>query len=302
MDLKLLKCFVTVADELHFGRAAQHLDMLPSALGRNIKLLEEELGLRLFNRTTRNVSLTRGGQTLLQESRDLLTHADKVFMDAKQSADIKERVFRIGAIDSAATGLIPQLVHDFRESCPEVELALVEDKTAKLLPKLLTGALDIAFVRPPQYPRHEIEFSFLLNEPAMVAIPKKHELCKLKTITVKDLVDVPLIVPSARSRPHSYNLTFRLFRESGLQPTIVQQAEEKQTIVTMVGAGIGAAIIPYWSTRMTMDGVVYRPMVDTKGKQICQLPLATAWVSGFNDKIRNNLVDVLLKNINKYTQ
>lgn len=302
MDLKLLKCFVTVADELHFGRAAQRLDILPSALGRNIRLLEEDLGLRLFNRTTRNVSLTRGGQTLLQESRELLAHADRVFMEAKQSADIKERVFRLGAIDSAATGLIPQLVHDFREACPEVELALVEDKTAKLLPKLLSGALDIAFVRPPQYPRPEIEFSFLLNEPAMVALPTKHPLCKLKKITISDLVEVPLIVPSARSRPHSYNLTFRLFREAGLQPTIVQQAEEKQTIVTMVGAGIGAAIIPYWSTRMTMDGVVYRPMVDIKGKQICQLPLATAWVSGFDDSIRDKLVEVLEKNIAVYTK
>ncbi len=301
MDLKLLKCFVTVADELHFGRAAQQLNIMPSALGRNIKILEEELGLRLLNRTTRNVSLTSGGQALLKESRALLAHADTVFIEAKKSADPKERVFRIGAIDSAATGLIPQLLHDFRESWSDIGVALIEDKTAKLLPKLLSGALDMAFIRPPQYPKSDIEFHFLLNEPAMVALPAGHSLCKRKEITINNLIDVPLIVPSARSRPHSHNLTFRLFQEIGLQPRVVQQAEEKQTIVTMVGAGIGVAIIPYWTTRMTMEGVVYRPIVGVNGDQICQLPLAVAWARGFDDQIRSNLMEVLQNNIETYS-
>jgi DNA-binding transcriptional LysR family regulator len=302
MDLKLLKCFAAVADELHFGRAAQKLDILPSALGRNIRLLEEELGLRLFARTTRNVSLTPSGQILLHESRQLLAQADTVVAKVRKAADSKDRVFRIGAIDSAATGLIPQLVHDYRESFPDVEIALVEDKTAKLLPKLLSGALDVAFVRPPLTPRPEIEFQFLLDEPTVVALSSKNALARKKKLTIKQLKDTPFIVPSPRSRPHSYNLTMRLFLEQDLQPEIVQHAEEKQTIVNMVGAGIGAALVPYWTTRITIEGVVYIPLVDDSGEQIKQLPLAAAWVKGTADDCRDDLVGLVNSKLDDYSR
>lgn len=144
-------------------------------------------------------------------------------------------MFRIGAIDSAATGLIPPLVHDLRGLLPSLELVLVEDKTAKLLPKLLSGALDIAFVRPPTAPRHGIELAFLLDEPTVVALPAGHALAAKSAVTIEELADMSLIVPSPRKRPHSYNLTMRLFLGACLEPRIVQQAEEKQTIVNLVG-------------------------------------------------------------------
>jgi DNA-binding transcriptional LysR family regulator len=300
LDLKLLKCFVAVANELHFGRAAQSLDILPSALGRNIRLLEEDLGLRLLNRTTRNVTLTKSGHLLLSKSRPLLEQADALCETIRSGVYGDERVFRIGAIDSAATGLLAELIHDFKELAPDIELVLVEDKTSKLLPKLLSGALDVAFVRPPPASKSGVEFDFLLNEPTVVALSKTHKLSRKKRLLISDLKDEPLIVPSPRNRPYSYNLSTQLFINQGLQPNVVQQVEEKQTTIRLVGAGIGIAIIPYWSSKIGGEGVVYRPLVDKNKHVICELPLAAAWVRGWDDPMRDTLLKVTKTNLSRY--
>ena len=301
MDLKLLRCFTVVADELHFGRAARRLNILPSSLSRNIGLLEKELGLKLLSRTTREVKLTRSGQLLLREARPLLAQVEEIESRVRDSASREERVFRIGAMDSAATGLIPQLVHDFRELEPDLELSLLEDKSAKLLPRLLSGALDIAIVRPPISPQPAIHFDHLLEEPTVVALPGGHPLTRHEHLRITDLEDVPLILPSPRTRPHSYNLTMQLFLGASLQPRIEQQAEEKQTIINMVGAEIGAAIVPYWYSRNAVQGVVYRPLVDDTGGSIRELPLAAAWVKGSHDHYRDELMKLLKSNLERYS-
>ncbi|MFM1815992.1 MAG: hypothetical protein RLZ98_2687 [Pseudomonadota bacterium] len=300
MDLKLLTCFTAVSDELHFGRAARKLDILPSALGRNIRLLEEELGVRLFQRSTRNVSLTASGHVLLREARVLLAQADSALSRVRAAAQSRERVFRLGAIDSAATGLVPPLVHDFREQSPDVELVLVEDKSARLLPKLLSGTLDLAIIRPPSTPRPAIETAFLLDEPTVVALPASHPLAARERLRIEDLADLPLIVPSPRDRPHSHNLTLRLFLQAGLTPRIVQQAGEKQTIVNLVSTGIGAALVPHWTSRIAVEGVVYRPLVDANGKIVRELPLAAAWVRGSKDNVRDELLHLLASRLDVY--
>ena len=153
MDLHHLRCFVAAAEELHFGRAAQRLDMLPSALGRFIRLLEDDLGTRLMTRTTRSVALTDDGAVLLKEARALLAQADALAGRFRTRGRKRAAVIRVGAIDSAAAGLLPRLLHDFRKRRPDVTVQLVEEKTVRLLPRLLSGRLDLAFVRPPDAAR-----------------------------------------------------------------------------------------------------------------------------------------------------
>lgn len=136
MDLHQLRCFVLAAEELHFGRAAQKLNMLPSAFGRFIRLLEEDIGTKLFVRTTRNVVLTNNGKQLLGDARKLLAHADAVQARFRGSIRVEAKRLRVGAIDSAAVGLLPMLLNDFRKARPEVEVQLLEDKTIRLLPRL----------------------------------------------------------------------------------------------------------------------------------------------------------------------
>lgn len=302
MDLKLLRCFAVVGDELHFGRAARRLNILPSSLSRNVGLLEKELGLRLLSRTTREVALTHSGHLLMREARSLLEHAEDVAGKVRNAAASGERVFRIGAMDSAALGLIPALVHDFREAAPSLELFLLEEKSARLLPKLVSGALDVAIVSQPMSPQPELELEFLLNQAIVVALPVNHELANYSEIAIRDLEDIPLILPSPRNRPHSHNLTMQLFLDASLQPRVAQQAEEKQTIINMVGAEIGAAIVPYWTTRIAAQGVVYRPLVDSSRQPIEELPLVAAWVKGTHDQYRDQLMELLRANLSRYSK
>src|SRR6478609_1953408 len=132
MDLNQLRCFVVAAEELHFGRAARRVEMLPSALGRYIRLLEDDLGTRLMMRTTRSVTLTDDGAVLLKEARNLLAQADGLAVKFRARGRRQAATIRVGAIDSAAAGLFPMLLQDFRGRRPDVTVVLTEDKTIRL--------------------------------------------------------------------------------------------------------------------------------------------------------------------------
>jgi DNA-binding transcriptional LysR family regulator len=299
MDLHQLRCFVAAAEELHFGRAAQRLDMLPSALGRFVRLLEEDLGTRLMTRTTRSVALTDDGAVLLKDARALLAQADALAAKFRMRGRKQAATVRVGAIDSAAAGLLPMLLHDFRELRPDVAVQLVEDKTIRLLPRLLSGRLDLAFVRPPESPDKRHEFMVLFHETAVVAVSDHHPFASKKRVTIADLADQPLIVPERRSRPHSHDLTMKLFAEAGLEARIVQIAEEKQTIVNLVAAQLGVAIVPKWTSRMAARGVRY---VRLAASDMNKLPLAAAWTRGARDPIRDDMLAMLRRHLSRYAR
>jgi DNA-binding transcriptional LysR family regulator len=303
MELHQLRCFVAAAEELHFGRAAQRLQMLPSALGRQIKLLEEDLGAPLFARTTRAVSLTEDGAALLRDARAILGRVAAVEDSFRQrSRSRSARRLRIGAIDSAAAGLLPRLLRDFRSRYPEVKVQLLEEKTIRLLPKIMSGALDLAFVRPPDRPDRRIDFQPLLRERAVVAFPQRHVLAKRKSVTLPEIADQPLIVPDRRSRPHSHDLTIKLFEEAGLVPHIAQIADEKQTIVNLVAARLGVAIVPRWTSRMAIAGVRFVPLNLPAHARAGTLPLAAAWLRSSRDPVRDSIVAVLQAKLSSYSK
>lgn len=299
MELRQLRCFIAVAEELHFGKAAQRLGLLPSALGRTIQLLEDDLGTQLLARTTRTVALTVAGTDLLDEARSLLAAADRIRMQYRDYARSRATSLRLGAIDSAAVGLVPLLLHDFRQMHAEISVQLVEDKTVRLLPRLLSGNLDLAFVRPPALADKNLDFMFLFHETAMVAVPEAHHLALFDTISIEDLADQPLIVPSRGARPHSHDLTMKLFAEAGLRARISQIAEEKQTIVNLVASSIGVAIVPRWTSRMNVSGVRYIPL-KVKSPVLRRLPLAVAWVRSTKDNARDALLSTLREHLASY--
>lgn len=302
MDLHHLRCFVAAADELHFGRAAQSLGLLPAALGRQIRLLEEDIGTPLFARTTRSVALTAEGAALLDEARRLIAQADALAARLRAQGRQKAATLRIGAIDSAAAGLIPPLLQDLRIAMPQVSIQLVEDKTIRLLPRLLSGRLDIAFVRPPERRDPAIAFQHLVFETAVVALPAAHPLAGRRALHLPDLAEVPLIVPERRSRPHSYDLTMRLFAEHGVSAQVGQVADEKQTIINLVAAGLGAAIVPRWTARLGSVGVAYRPLVLAEGASTSRLPLAAAYLRDVRDPLREAALALLLRQLDQYTE
>ncbi|WP_183665300.1 LysR family transcriptional regulator [Phyllobacterium trifolii] len=300
MELHQLRCFVAVAEELHFGRAAQKLNMLPASLGRHIRLLEDGLGTRLMVRTTRNVAMTDDGLILLDEAKQILEHVDAVINRFNSKRRDQNLTLRVGAIDSAAAGLLPLLLHDFRKDNPDVEVQLLEDKSLRLVPKLLSGRIDLAFIRHAERPDRKLNTMFLFHETAVVAMSTNHPLADNEDVSIDDLAGEPLIVPERRSRPHSHDLTIKLFTEAGLQARIVQLAGEKQTIVNLVAAEIGLAIVPRWTSRLAVTGVRYIPLRVSNEQVMNKLPLSVAWVKGVRDPVRDAMIAILQRHLKRY--
>jgi DNA-binding transcriptional LysR family regulator len=152
-------------------------------------------------------------------------------------------------------------------------------------------------VRPPENADKRLDFLFLLHETAVVAVSERHALADRPSLAIADLAGEPLIVPERRSRPHSHDLTMKLFAEAGLQAHVVQIADEKQTIVNLVAAEIGVAIVPRWTSRMATRGVRYLPLVTCA---VNRLPLAAAWTRGTRDPVRDALIAMLQANLSRY--
>jgi DNA-binding transcriptional LysR family regulator len=297
MDLRQLRCLIAVADTLHFGRAARKMDMLPASFGRQIKLLEDSLGCRLLVRSTRHVALTDAGRDIVEAAKDIVERADRLQAKFREEHSSNAPTLRIGAIDSAALGLVPQLLPHFRQAHPNIDLELLEQKTIRLLPRLLSGRLDLAIIRPPETLDPKLQCQPLFHETAVVAVPSSHRLAGKSLVSVADMADEPLIVPDRRSRPHSHDLTIKLFLDSGHAARVAQIAEEKQTIVSLVGSGVGLAIVPKWASRLAVGGVTFLPLEAPPESLRDKLGLAVVWVRNTRHPARDAFMAVLQENL-----
>jgi DNA-binding transcriptional LysR family regulator len=298
MDLKQLKCFVAVAEDLHFGHAAHRMNILPSALGRHIKLLEEDLGTRLLARSTRHVALTPAGIVLRRDARSILEQVAETELKVRQLSKVKETALRIGAIDCAAVGLLPTLLCEFKELHPEIETRLVECTSVRQLQLLLSGHLDLAFVRPPVR-ESSLHYEFLMYETLVIAVPSDHVLAAKDQIDIHDLAPLPLIVPARQVRPHSYKAIMRAFHAAGEEAKIVLEAAEKQTMVSLVAAGIGLALVPSWAVKLQVPGVVYRPLRLESSMEGPESALCFAWLKDVRSRPRQMFAELVRANFTK---
>jgi DNA-binding transcriptional LysR family regulator len=259
MDLKQLRGFVAVADAMHFGRAAESLHMAPTALSRLVKALEDEIGVRLLNRTTRAVTLTRAGLGFLEDAKAILARTEDAARSARETADGGGTTLRIGAIDTASASFLPAALTALRAAHPTVDVRLTETMTAPQLQMLRTGRLDLALIRPPPT-AGEFPFEFLREEKLIALLPSAHPLAARGTLTIPELADQPLIIPAKRARPYAYDLVMAYFASAGLVPRILQDTTEKPAMLAMVAAGIGVALAPDWVARLPHAGVAFRPL------------------------------------------
>ncbi|PIF14013.1 LysR family transcriptional regulator [Candidatus Pantoea floridensis] len=294
MDINQLRCFVAVGKELHFGRAAQRMEMMPASLSRFIRLLEEDLGVRLLNRSTRNVSLTAEGAICFDEASKLIDQFDALAQRFKVGLKDERRTLRIGAIDSAARGLVPALLNLFVPLHPHSDIHIIEDKTINLIPKLKSGWLDMIFIREPQSIDASLAVRFITRESCVLAVPIQHALAQRERVAVVDFQHEAMIIPDRRTRPHSHDLTMSLFKLAGLTPHIAQFAEEKQTILSLVSAGLGLAVVPASYRTMNSDSVRYIAL--DLPEQIKGLPLSIAWQKGNEDAFLLEMLRLLHEN------
>lgn len=300
MDINQLRCFVSVGKELHFGRAAQKMEMMPASLSRFIRLLEEDLGVRLLNRSTRNVSLTAEGALFFDDASKLIDQFDALAKRFKVGLKDERRTLRIGAIDSAARGLVPALLNLFVPLHPHSDIHIIEDKTINLIPKLKSGWLDMIFIREPQSIDASLAVRFITRESCVLAVPIQHVLADRERVAVADFQHEAMIIPDRRTRPHSHDLTMSLFKLAGFTPHIAQFAEEKQTILSLVAAGLGLAVVPASYRTMNSDSVSYIAL--DLPEQIKGLPLSIAWQKGNEDRFLREMLRLLHEHQRELTE
>lgn len=300
MDINQLRCFVAVGKELHFGRAAQKMEMMPASLSRFIRLLEEDLGVRLLNRSTRNVSLTAEGALFFDDASKLIDQFDALAKRFKVGLKDERRTLRIGAIDSAARGLVPALLNLFVPLHPHSDIHIIEDKTINLIPKLKSGWLDMIFIREPQSIDASLAVRFITRESCVLAVPIQHVLAQRERVAVADFQHEAMIIPDRRTRPHSHDLTMSLFKLAGFTPHIAQFAEEKQTILSLVSAGLGLAVVPASYRTMNSDSVSYIAL--DLPEEIKGLPLSIAWQKGNEDSFLLDMLRLLHEHQRELTE
>ena len=259
MELRTLNYFVAVAEELHFGRAARRLNLSQPPLSLQIRHLEEELEVKLFNRTKRHVELTPAGRVLLEEARSLLAGAEHAAAAARQADRGQTGRLTLGFIYASAFTLLPQIVQRFRTISPGVELNLLEMTTQEQIEALRCRRIDVAVLRVPLDTPWLVS-RVVFSEPFVAALPTERGLTAAETVELAALRDESFVIFSRNLPVDFYGLTVDCCREAGFEPRIVQEAALIHTIVGLVSAGIGVALVPASANYIQIPGVTFRPL------------------------------------------
>jgi DNA-binding transcriptional LysR family regulator len=268
VELRQLRYFVAVAEERHFGRAAKRLRLSQPPLSAQIKGLEEELGVKLFQRSTRQVALTDAGRTFLERAEGILEAVEEAKEAAKGADEGVRGRLEIGFISSATLGLLPPAIRLFRERFGGVEIELRELTSAQQIDALYAGEIRVGLVRLPLR-APGLRFEPLQEESFLVALPSGHPLEALESVPLEAMVDQPLIFFTRQLMPSLHAQIVELFQRVGAFPNVVQHAVHLQTIVGLVASDVGLAILPEPAERLSREGVVYRSL---------DAPDATSWV------------------------
>jgi DNA-binding transcriptional LysR family regulator len=325
-DLRQLRYFVTVAEEKHFGRAAVRLSMTQPPLSQAIRALEETLGVELFARTKRSVELTPVGADLLPEVQRLLASAEALRPLAQSLARGEAGVLSLAFVSTADYGLLPLLLRDFGVRHPRVRLELTEATSDVQVEELVAGRIDAGLVIAPLPSRHATQLSWLpiAREPLVIAMstemaarlaagtagadaapfadplpgdPAEPPAEWLDTpISLRDVADAPLVIFPRRLAPGFYDIIMDCYGVAGLAPRIGQEAIQMQTIVSLVSAGMGVALVPQSLRNLRRTGVVYRPLAESVPAIETGLVWRTAEVSpvlaGFIEIVRAHAATV----------
>ncbi|VXC03063.1 LysR family transcriptional regulator [Massilia sp. 9I] len=261
-ELSQLRCFVAVAEELHFGRAAERLNMTQPPLSRQIRLLEHHVGVRLLERNSRSVHLTAAGKAFFPEAARILRIAEEATFSARRAAKGEQGNLAIGFTSASGYSLLPEVVRRLREHAPGVSLTLKELVSTAQVEALNAGELDLGLLRP--HPMNgELESRLIARESLMLAIPESEADQWPLVPNLGSLHGRPFVMYSPyEARPFYLMLTER-FARAGVVPDVVEHIGQVHTMLALVRAGVGAAMIAEGASRLKFDGIVMR-RVDTE--------------------------------------
>jgi DNA-binding transcriptional LysR family regulator len=260
MELRHLRYFVTVAEELHFGRAARRLHLSQPPLSMQIKALEQELGARLLERTQRRVALTPAGEVFLKEAREILMRVERATASAQRAARGEVGELTVGFVTIADYNLLPQTLSAFRSRNPGIRLILREATSDVQLQQLIEERMDVGFIVTP-VADERLAVLPLLREPLVAAVPAQHPLARGRgPLALAHLQDMPFILFPRHMAQGLYDDIVSFCRQAGFSPRVEQEAVQMQTIISLVSSGLGVALIPASLRHLGRAGVIYRSL------------------------------------------
>ena len=273
MELRNLRYFIDVAEELHFTKAAERLHIAQPPLSQQIQQLEAELKVKLFHRQTkRQVQLTEAGKVFLQEAYQLLVQLETAVALTQRIGRGQTGRLRIGFTSLVIYDLLPLILQEFHAQFQEVELVLRELTTSQQEQALRDSLIDVGFAHPP-LEDDTLSYKCIHKQTLVVALPSTHSLAQQEQISVRSLLNEPLIVFPRYLAPGLYDRIMSLFEQENCQPNITQLAIQMQTIIALVSARMGVAITPSSLQNLQRPGVTYRPIVE----QVPVIETAVIW-------------------------
>ncbi|ALS20582.1 LysR family transcriptional regulator [Paenibacillus naphthalenovorans] len=251
MELRQLQYFLTVAEELNFSRAAERLQITQPPLSLQIQHLESELGVLLFYRNNRHVELTDAGKVFADEVRKMLDYLRRAIENTKRTHHGEIGKLTVGFVGSATYDILPMVLREFRSLYPDVQVHLLELPTPKQIEALREDEIDVGVLRPPVHDEN-IRTEIVSSVPCVLAVPKQHPLVNKKDISLTDLAPYPFVMLSRKTWAGLYDEILGL-----CSPTIQQEAFEFQTVIGLVAAGMGIAVVPQSAMNLHTQDVEY---------------------------------------------
>ncbi len=259
MELRHLRYFVAVAEELNFTRAAQRLNTAQPSLSQQIKHLEADVGVALLDRSKRHVALTEGGKVFLAEAREILSRLDRAVQRAARAQQGRSIELIIGVVPAAEIKILPRLIPLVERNLPRVRLVFHNLPSAEQKRMLATGSLDIGLLRGPLDDRR-LEVEDVLWEKLVAGLPAGHALARGKAVSIRQLNALPFIMVSRKGSPELHDAVRTFCERSGLHPRVVQQADNVLGNLNMIRAGLGFALLPDYVASILPQGVVIKPL------------------------------------------
>ena len=267
-EISQIRCFIAVAEELHFSRAAARLNMTQPPFSRQIRLLEHQVGVPLLERTSRAVRLTAAGKAFLPEAARILRTAEEAIFTARRAAKAEQGSLAVGFTSASGYSLLPEVVRRLRERLPGISLNLKELVSTVQVEALNAGELDLAIMRPHTI-NSELESKRLVTESLMLAIHEREAGQWPLEPTLQCLHGRPFVMYSPYEARPWYLMLHERFARAGVVPDIVEHIGQIHTMLALVRAGVGAAVIADGAARLKFDGIVMRKIETEPVEMVC---------------------------------
>lgn len=285
MELRHLRYFVAVAEEMNISRAAARLRVSQPPLSRQIRDLEEEIGVTLFDRQHKCLKLTSAGAYFLPEARRILSHATQAARLAKAAGAGQAGQITIAFLSPMGGMFLPRIIRSFRQKFPLVDIDLREMVPRQQLEALLDHHIDLGFLANPELEStNDFAFEPLMEVQLRLAITPGHRLAKLRRVPLKELENERFVIFKRSAAPATHDFILRACRSAGLEPNIVKQSDRAQSILDLVAAGVGIAIVPEHFRRYRTELVLRQLIPDLPSLSLCM-----AWRQNDNSPVLRSL-------------